>query len=338
MKKHINKLYDYLKKNYKTIILDLVLIFAFITFCYYPLPFVIYRPGGLINLNERISIEGKDPSSGTYNMSYVTVARGNIPNLIMAFLINDWDIKKEEDSLVYDEDYETNLKISQLDLQNSVDVAKLVAFERAGYDVKIKNKQIVVKSIDESADTNLKSLDKIETLNGIDCADIPDLRAFVATFNIGDEVTLKVQTDDGYQEKYAKVYEYENRKVLGITFFERYEYETPLEVDFSSKTTESGSSGGLMLSLTIYDELVEKDLTKGKTIVGTGTIDKLGKVGAIGGIKYKMLGVKNEADIFFAPDANCKEAQNIYKNHDLDFNLVCVKTFEEAISYLNSIN
>ena len=338
MKNLINKIYAYFLKNYKKIIGDLLFIIIFITFCYYPLPFVVYRPGGLINLNDRVTIDNGDSISGSYNMSYVTVARGTLPNLILASVINNWDIKKESDSLAYDEDYETNLKISQLDLQNSVDIAKLVAFKKAGYDVAIKNKQIVVKSIDKKSNTNLQILDKIEMINGINCEDIIDLRSYINSFEIGDKVIFSViDENENVQERYAYIYEHENRKVVGITFFEKYDYTTPLEVSFTSKATESGSSGGLMLTLAMYDQLIKEDLTNGKTIVGTGTIDQYGNVGAIGGIKYKMLGVDGKADAFLVPQDNCDEAQVVYEKYDLNFKFTCVATIDEAISYLNSI-
>ncbi|MBE6148610.1 MAG: hypothetical protein E7167_03875 [Firmicutes bacterium] len=336
MRKHFNKLYAYLKQNYKRFLWDIAIIVFLIILCYYPFPFVIYRPGGLINLNERINVSDGTKISGSYNMSYVTVARGNLPNILLSFIINDWDLKKEEETLVYDEDYETNLKISQLDLQNSVDVAKLVAFQKAGYNVDISNLQIVVQSIDENAQTDLKVLDKIEKINGIPCLEITDLRAYINTFNIGDKIELEVLTEEEQEIKYAHVYEYENRKVIGITFFEKYTYDTPIDVDFKTKSSESGSSGGLMLTLTIYDQLINADLTKGKTVVGTGTIDKEGNVGAIGGVKYKMLGARNNADVYFVPQDNCEEAKKIYQEYKLDFNLYCVKTIDDAIGYLNS--
>ena len=51
-----------------------------------------------------------------------------------------------------------------------------------------------------------------------------------------------------------------------------------------------GPSAGMMYALGVIDKLTEADETGGKTIAGTGTIDAKGKVGAIGGIRLKMLG------------------------------------------------
>ena len=50
------------------------------------------------------------------------------------------------------------------------------------------------------------------------------------------------------------------------------------------------------------NNLTEEDITKGKKIVGTGTIEEDGSVGSIGGVKYKLNGaVRQKADIFLVP-------------------------------------
>ena len=90
-----------------------------------------------------------------------------------------------------------------------------------------------------------------------------------------------------------------------------------------------------MLSLTIYDLLVKENLSHGRTIAGTGTIDKNGNVGEIGGVKYKIKGaVKDKADIFFVPKDNYKEAKKIVDKNKYKLKLVKVNTLKEAIEYL----
>ncbi len=73
-----NKIYEkccqFIKENYK-FILSLIAIFIFF---FYELPFVVYKPGGTIDLNSRIEMEGKYESSGSLNMAYVSMRRGNI--------------------------------------------------------------------------------------------------------------------------------------------------------------------------------------------------------------------------------------------------------------------
>ena len=72
--------------------------------------------------------------------------------------------------------------------------------------------------------------------------------------------------------------------------------------------TSAGPSAGLMFSLAIYDALTPGELTGGKNIAGTGTMDDDGTVGPIGGIRQKLIGARRAgADYFLAPADNCDE-------------------------------
>ncbi|WP_423734815.1 YlbL family protein [Bifidobacterium primatium] len=69
-----------------------------------------------------------------------------------------------------------------------------------------------------------------------------------------------------------------------------------------------GPSAGMMYSLGVIDKLTASDETGGRTIAGTGTMESDGKVGAIGGIRLKMLGARRDgATWFLAPADNCSE-------------------------------
>lgn len=69
-----------------------------------------------------------------------------------------------------------------------------------------------------------------------------------------------------------------------------------------------GPSAGLMYTLGSIDKLTAESETGGKVIAGTGTIDSKGKVGAIGGIRLKMIAAKRDgASWFLAPADNCSE-------------------------------
>lgn len=69
-----------------------------------------------------------------------------------------------------------------------------------------------------------------------------------------------------------------------------------------------GPSAGLMMTLGVIDLVTPGSETGGQTIAGTGTIGKGGAVGAIGGIRFKMIGaVRAGAHWFLAPASNCDE-------------------------------
>jgi Lon-like protease len=70
-----------------------------------------------------------------------------------------------------------------------------------------------------------------------------------------------------------------------------------------------GPSAGLIFATAIVDKLTPGDLTGGKEVAGTGTIDADGRVGPIGGIRFKMDAAHADgATAFLVPAGNCSEA------------------------------
>lgn len=336
MQEDSNKKYDG-KPNYiKTIVLD-VLFLAFCAFCmFYRFPYYIYTTGGSINLNERITSESNYKMDGSYSMNYVTVVKGNLPAILFSFVRSDWDLVREEEVTYSNMDYEQTLKIEKMQLQNSLDAAKVIAFEKAGKQVRVKEIKTLVAYIDENAQTDLEILDEIKAVDNVPYESLDDLKAYINSFEKGHEFTFKVIDADGKEKtRTAKSYRLEDNLLVGISVIDNYEYETDEEISVATKASEAGPSGGLLLTLAMYDTLIEDDLTKGRKIMGTGTIEADGSVGEIGGVKYKMLGAqKDGADIFFVPEGNYKEAKEVYKKYDLDFDLVMVRDIDEAIKYL----
>ncbi|MFF8971584.1 PDZ domain-containing protein [Streptomyces sp. NPDC014995] len=75
-----------------------------------------------------------------------------------------------------------------------------------------------------------------------------------------------------------------------------------------------GPSAGLLFSLGIIDKLEGDgsggDLTGGRTVAGTGTIDADGTVGAVGGVALKTQAARRDgATVFLVPRDECAEAK-----------------------------
>lgn len=76
-----------------------------------------------------------------------------------------------------------------------------------------------------------------------------------------------------------------------------------------------GPSAGLLFSLGIVDKLDGDgsggDLTGGRVIAGTGTIDTAGRVGPVGGVALKTQAARRDgATVFLVPKAECADARN----------------------------
>ena len=333
MKKMLDKVKKFFKENYKGI---LILLFIYLLFNF-KLDFSIYSPGGLINLDNRIVSENKVyESKGSINMTYVSLVKGTIPTYFLAKIIPTWDIVSNED-ITYDGDLEETIKIDQYYLQESISNAYMVAYDSAGVNYKIEKSNNYVTYIYEGAKTDLKLFDNIIKYDNIDFTTFTTMQEYVTSKNVGDKVTFLVNRDGKEIECYAELIYLDGNAKVGVSAAIINEYSSDINIDIKSKRTESGSSGGFMMALAIYNALTKEDITKGKTIAGTGTIDSQGNVGAIGGVTYKLAGaVKNKADIMLVPEDNYEEAYNYKKEHNFDIELVSIANFNEAIEYLKN--
>lgn len=333
MKKILDKIKKFFKENYKGI---LILLFIYLLFNF-KLDFSIYSPGGLINLDNRIVSEDKiNESNGSINMTYVSLVKGTIPTYFLAKIIPTWDMVPNED-ITYDGDLEETIKIDQYYLQESISNAYMVAYNKAGVSYKIEKSNNYVTYINEESKTDLKLFDNILKYDNIEFTTFTTMQEYVTSKNIGDIVTFLVNRDGKEIECNAELIDLDGNAKVGVSAAIINEYSSDINIDIKSKRTESGSSGGFMMALAIYNALTKEDITKGKTIAGTGTIDSVGNVGAIGGVIYKLAGaVKNKADIMLVPEDNYEEAYNYKKEHNFDIELVSIAKFDEAIEYLNN--
>lgn len=329
------KVYDsfkrFIKENYKGLIV-LITIFAIFTI---ELPYSIYSPGGSVNLNDRITVDDAYHVEGSFNMAYVSMVKGSIPFLLISKVIPDWDIVKKQDITIKGEDMDEMMARERLYLEESIANATINAYKKANQKLTIKRTNNNVSYIAEEAETNLKVGDNIISVNNNSISSLEELKDIVSNLDEGVRVNLKVKRDNKEIECYAKTYMTSDGLKIGVSLITTYEYDLEPNVEVKSKSSEMGSSGGLMMSLTIYNQLVEKDITNGKKIVGTGTIDADGNVGEIGGVKYKLIGaVRNKADLFICPEENYEEAVKVAKERNFDIKIISAHTFDEALEKL----
>ncbi len=334
----INKIYEkiksFIKLNYKFLIIFTILLFMF----YYEFPYIIYKSGGTINLEDRVIIDTEYTEEGSFSMSYVTAVKGTSVFILLSYILPDWDLIPLSDITGEGNDYEDVLEIGKEYLNDGIDNAIIAAFNESGRGIKIKDTINIVMYISEYANTDIEVGDRIISINDYKINSLDDAKEYVNTFNEGDTLKIKVINNDKEYERTATLYlDSDNTLKMGVSFKTNYDYETEIPVTVKMKDNESGSSGGLMMSLAIYNALVEEDITRGLDIVGTGEINSDGTVEEIGGIKYKVLGAsKKGADIFLCPEENYEEAIKIKEERNLDIEIVSVSCLKDAITYLES--
>ncbi|MBP0460550.1 S16 family serine protease [Streptomyces montanisoli] len=119
-----------------------------------------------------------------------------------------------------------------------------------------------------------------------------------------------------------------------------YLHKKPGSVDIKLHLADvGGPSAGLLFTLGIIDKLAGDgsggDLTDGRVIAGTGTIDGSGKVGPVGGVALKtQAAARAGATVFVVPKAECSDAQvNLPKS----MRLVPVTTLAGAVTSLKAL-
>ena len=336
----LNKVYLRLKKfmkdYYKTIIFLVICYFVFT----FPLPYYIYAGGGTINIDDRVVIDGdKDKSKGSLNFAYVKELEGNVASFILGNIIPGYDIEKQEDvELNEDETSEDIMFRNKIYLENANQTAIMLAYQKAGKEVRIKNKHFYIIYVEDKEKDGLRVGDELLKVNGKEIENVEDYTNEIQNHEVGEKIKVTVKRDDKEKDVMATVKEGDDYKVTGVSVSTIYEYKTNPKVELNFKDSEGGPSGGLMLTLAIYDKLTKGDLTNDLKIVGTGTISSDGTVGEIGGVKYKLNGaVKAKADLFLVPKGdNYKEALKEKEEHDYDIEIKAIGTFDEAVEYLES--
>ena len=318
----LNKLYSKIIKFLKNNITKLLIIIFLLVLFNFKLPYYIEKPGDLKNLNHKIIVENEYESKGTLNLTYVLQKDATIFNYIESlFEKNSKLIKKEKN---VEENIQNLNKQSILSLKNSYNTACYVANKKNNNKDILNNFNYYISNV-ENINTNLEIGDKIISIDGYKIEQIEQIKEIIGNYESSIEIEIIVNENE---KKFIKL---ENGK-LGISVIKIYDCKN---VKFDFKNNESGGSGGLMIALSIYDKLIKTDLTGGKKIAGTGTIDIKGNNGDISGVSYKLIGAaKNKADIFFVPKENYNEALVTKNENKLNIEIVEVNTFDDALNYL----
>jgi Lon-like protease len=298
---------------------------------------VIYRPGpvydtlGEVDGRPVVTVEDAEtfPTSGSLDFTTVTVSGGpRFPvtawDWLTSYLDPSTTRADEEDvfppEVTADQIREQNVAL----MQNSQEEAAVVALRAMGETVpeQVKVAQVVV---DAPADGVLRVNDEILQVADQDIDNPGDVRDVLQEFEPGDEVPFTLLRDGEERLIDVPTGEDQDRTVIGVYLAS--DFELPVEVTIDAGNV-GGPSAGLMFSLALYDTLTPGELTGGKDFAGTGTITSTGEVGAIGGIRQKMIAAEREgAEFFLAPAGNCDE---VVGQEPEGLTVARIETFDQA--------
>ncbi|GAA2547553.1 PDZ domain-containing protein [Winogradskya consettensis] len=305
----------------------------------FPLPYVVLKPGPTVNTlgsdngKEVIQVTKAQTTTSTGQLRLTTV--GVQPSVELVWAIRGW-LSNEQAVVPRELIYPPDQSEKQVEQQNaeeftlSQNSAVTVALRKLGYPLQTFVTQVAAGG---AAVGVLREDDIITAVDGTEVTSPDKLTQLVQAKPAGTTLTVSY-TRAGKSETAkikTKAAEGSDTPRIGVSIDKKQPHPFTVSIDLDEI---GGPSAGLMFTLGIIDKLKPEDLTGGKIIAGTGTIDDEGNVGPIGGIPQKLVGAKNSgAKLFLVPIDNCAEA---LQNKVDGLPMAEVATVDDALSALQT--
>jgi Lon-like protease len=306
-----------------------------------PIPvFYAYLPGPVRDVERLVEVADTRTYSSEGQLLLTTVSVD--PQVTLAQMVES--AFDDATAIVMKEDVTQGQSLDQLiedqrqQMQMSKQAAQEVALAALGLGEPTGDGARVVETFPESPAANLlEPGDVIVSVEGRSVGTTCEVGRAIGSYDPGRKLEIGVKRDGRLETLTVGTIpnvEDPSSAIIGV-FMEdvNRRFEPGLEVEFDTGKI-GGPSGGLMMTLALYDQLTPDDITGGRTVAGTGTIACDGGVGAIGGIEQKVAGAEEAgAEIFLAPSANAPAARKIAG----DIEVVSISTFDEALRYLEGL-
>lgn len=284
-----------------------------------PVPYVILDPGPVLNTlgsangKPLISISGHPvyPAGGQLDLTTVSSLGGPGRRVTLTQVFSAW--LRPSGTVVPQDVYyppgqtaEQTRRIDEASMVSSQESASVAALGALGIPVPADLAVAGVRPAAPAAKV-FRSGDVIETLDGRRITSLTGLRAALGRVRPGAVVRVGVLRAGQQQVLRATTTSDQDtgRTVLDVFVDQRFRLPFTIKIQIEDI---GGPSAGQMFALGVVDKLTPGDLTGGRRIAGTGTIDAQGAIGPIGGIRQKMIGARRAgAQWFLAPAANCGE-------------------------------
>ncbi len=309
---------------------------------YIRIDYFIVQPSRAVDLSTLIAVENAYIDQDTGKLYLVTISQQRASIITAAYgYFHPYMELKAIDTVIpegMDED-EYRLQLREI-MNESQQLAQVVALKRAGYEVDIVSDGVIVVGMldDAPAENYLVEGDIIITVDDKRVALATEVSALVQDRLVGEEVKLGITRDEDDLELIIPTGanpDDPDMPFLGILIqTSSWEPSIPLQIDMNTGRI-GGPSAGLMFVLEILNQLTPEDITSGKMIAGTGTIDLNENIGRVGGVRQKVVAAKNVgAEIFFVPEGNYYQAVNVISN----IKVVPVSNLEDVLEYISSLD
>jgi PDZ domain-containing protein len=313
---------------------------------YYRLPYYALAPGSARNVSPLI--QSKTPGTKTYPpegqvlLTTISLQQVRPVEALVGWLRSDVDVLPEQDVLppdTSDQEYRAqNYQVMDESKQNAI----VVALRLLGYQVTEKGEGALVEKVlpQFPAQGRLQPGDVIKSIDGKPIALVADAVAVIGTHQPGDVINVDVVQPDGTEPHTVQVPvasdpQQGGKPVLGVLLrsFKR-DFDLPFDLDIQSGKI-GGPSAGLAFTLGVIDTLTPGELTGGRKVAVTGTIEIDGRVGDVGGVAQKTSAVKAAgADVFLVPAGEYEVAK---QHAGPKLKVMKVATVQDALDALGSL-
>jgi PDZ domain-containing protein len=305
------------------------------------LPYVIFSPGDATPVDDYLKISDARTyrHSGSLLLLTVRVSNGrpNVWRFVQASLDDDSKVEGEQDYFGTTSRRKADRQDAQ-QMQESQLAAQQAALMRLGYDVHVSGKGANVRRVypDSPAAAELKVGDVITSIDARPVRITDDVGTIVRAQPIGTTFSVGLRRGDRdvtvpITSAAAPAGDIAGKPYFGIAATtEDLKVDLPVKIKIAVGDV-SGPSGGLAFALTIIDDLTPGNLTGGKTIAVTGTIDGTGAVGEVGGVPQKAVAARRAgAQLMIVPRAEVRDA----RSKAGDMKVIGVSTLDEALAAL----
>jgi PDZ domain-containing protein len=307
------------------------------------LPYVIFSPGDATPVDDYLKISGARSyqHSGSLLLLTVRVSNGrpNVWRFLQASLDDDSKVEGEDDYFGGTPRKTVDRQDVQ-QMQQSQIAAQQAALTRLGYDVTVDSGAEIIKVSPGSpaATAGLKVGDVITTIDGKPTKGAADVGTIVRAQPVGSIFSVVVRRGDRDETIAVTSAAAPDPPIKGKPYFGISAGTRIMHVDFPLKIKiatgdVSGPSGGLAFALTIIDDLTPGNLTGGKKIAVTGTIEPDGTVGDVGGVAQKTVAARAAgARLMIVPSVEVRDA----RGKAGDMKVIGVTTLDQALAALRS--
>ncbi|MBS4020913.1 MAG: PDZ domain-containing protein [Dethiobacter sp.] len=304
-------------------------------------PYQLVGPGSAEDMSRFVTVKDSDEDDkGSFFLVTATQMVAS-PLLFVYGLLNpNTDLLPRQQVVPPDMDIKEYNEFLLRWMEETQELAKVVALRRLGYEVPIESDGVSVVEIgkDSPARGILQPGDVILAVDGQRVFLADELVSSVQLRPVGDPVTLVIQRAGEEKEvtiPTAGHIEAPEKAAIRVTI-RTLNWQPVLPVEIAIDTGEIiGPSAGMMFVLEILNQLDSRDLTAGRLIAGTGTINLKEEIGAIGSVRQKIVAAERAgAEYFLVPQENYNEAKASARK----IVAVPVSTLSQALEFLSDLH